>query len=60
MTITPITLVLLVFAVTISAVEDSILFGLLPFILAFVNEGLRVWALQPDEPQDPFDSEEPL
>lgn len=41
---TSITTLLTVLAVTVSAVEDSMLYGALPFLLAFLNEGARIWA----------------
>lgn len=34
----PISTILLIFAVTVSATEDSILYGLVPFLLAFLLE----------------------
>ncbi len=40
----PLTTIFLVFAVTISAVESSILYGLLPFFLAFLFELGRILA----------------
>lgn len=46
MTISPLTLILLTFAVTISAVEGSILYGVLPFVICVINELLRAWALR--------------
>lgn len=57
MNLAPLSVVLLVFAVTISAVYDSILPGLLPFTLVFGNEVLRAWALRTPE-VDPFAEDE--
>lgn len=52
LTITPITFLLTTLAVTASAVEGSLLWGALPFLLAFFNEGLRIWAATPDEEEE--------
>lgn len=44
----PLSTVLLVIAVTVSAVHDNALLGLLPFLLAFINEAGRMWAARPE------------
>lgn len=46
---TPITTILLALAVTAAAVENSIAWGALPFLLALVNEIARAVALRDDE-----------
>jgi len=48
LTISPITTILLAFAITISAVEGSILYGVIPFLVCAFNELLRAWALRSD------------
>lgn len=46
MTLSPLTTILLAFAITISVVEGSIWYGVLPFVLCAINELLRAWALR--------------
>lgn len=46
MSISPVTTVVMAFAITVSLVEDSILYGLPFFVLVLINELLRWWALR--------------
>lgn len=48
----PISTIFLVFAVTISLAEDSILYGLLPFFIAFLLEVGRAIAARGETVED--------